>query len=253
MTSFDNFRSTSTVLLYWNSPCLSCFSAFNPSSCIKLRGILLLTFILSLFHRFTSTPSDTLSLRLADIVYSSTLRPRLPTSPPPTAIKTASNLTLTILTLLLAGGIQLHPGPKFIYPCGFCDTNVSWGCKGIACDACNIWYHHDCVDLASAEWERLGQHQSIQWICPRCDGINCDSFTYNSFELSLTNSFSPLSDFNQTIDSFTSDSPLSPKKTSSPGQKKPSHPQNSPPNNVQLCIHPAPAPMDFHERPTSEL
>lgn len=43
--------------------------------------------------------------------------------------------------------------------------------------------------------------------------MNCDSFTFNSFILTTSNYFSPLS---ETMDSIVSDSPFSPTKTSSP-------------------------------------
>lgn len=106
----------------------------------------------------------------------------------------------------------MNPGPKSIYPCGLCDLEVTWNTKSIACDTCEVWFHYDCVGLCTTDLERLGG-SSVVWLCPRCDSKNCDSFTFNSFMLSLSNYYTPL---NETVDSFTFDSPFSPTKTSSP-------------------------------------
>ena len=69
--------------------------------------------------------------------------------------------------------------------------------------------------LISADYELLGRASHVQWICPKCDSVNCDTFTFNSFELSTPNFFSPLD--TSTPVSFTSSNPtFFPKSASSP-------------------------------------
>ena len=67
------------------------------------------------------------------------------------------------------------------------------------------------------EYVLLGRSH-VQWLCPRCDSMNCDSFTFNSFELSCHNTFAPLAPDSQytSITSPSSTDPFSPKHTSSP-------------------------------------
>ena len=123
---------------------------------------------------------------------------------------------------MLSGDIEANPGPKVksIYPCGICEYEVTWKCKGICCDNCNIWFHHTCTNIDSLEYLLLGR-ANTQWKCPRCDSINVDSFTYNSFEISCHNSFAPLAqaEYRSSLDSISSD-PFTPIHTSSPQQKR---------------------------------
>ncbi len=102
---------------------------------------------------------------------------------------------------------------------------MTWSCKGVACDNCDLWYHISCIDLCSNDYDLL-QRSNVQWICPKCDSINCDTFTFHSYELSCSNYYHPLSEGNQTIDSITSNtSTFSPLKASSPKPRK--HPPTS--------------------------
>lgn len=81
---------------------------------------------------------------------------------------------------------------------------------------------------------------NVQWLCPRCDNINCDTFTFNSFEISCYNSFAPLSNDSQTrsINSFSSSEPFSPKHTSSPNtQQNRSLHSSSNKNSTQHACH----------------
>ena len=64
----------------------------------------------------------------------------------------------------------------------------------------------------------------VVWHCCKCDSINIDSFTFNSYELCTTNMFNPLSDADTTIESVTSC--FSPLHTSSPGDN--THRRKSP-------------------------
>ena len=96
---------------------------------------------------------------------------------------------------------------------------MTWQCKGICCEneKCGVWFHHSCVDVDSTEYVLLGR-SNVQWLCPICDCMNCDSFTFNSFELSCHNSFDPLASDSQytSITSPSSTVPFFPKHTSSP-------------------------------------
>lgn len=135
------------------------------------------------------------------------------------SISKTAPLTIT-LCLLLAGDIETNPGPN-VYPCALCDLEVTWTCKALCCDGCNVWIHTSCVDINSAEYSLLGK-SAVPWLCPRCDTMNCDTFTFNSFEISCYNSFAPLASALPTDDSksFSSDiNNFSPKFTSSPHQK----------------------------------
>ena len=127
------------------------------------------------------------------------------------------NATIFSVALLLAGDIQINPGPgtKSVYPCGVCEDPVTWNCRGVACDNCNIWYHGSCMELCTKDFELLNK-SNIQWHCHKCDTMNCDSFTFRSFSLNCTNFYSPLSDIDLTFESI--NSVFSPLKTSSPAQ-----------------------------------
>jgi len=157
------------------------------------------------------------------------------------------NPTLLVLALLLSNDIQLNPGPgnASIFPCGLCDHEVSWSCKGVACDECKIWYHKTCIELCTTDYDLLG-HTSVQWLCCRCDSINCDSFSFHSYELETTNTFSTIADPNVTLDSINTSSVFSPMKTSSPvsvighrGRQKPRSQQSS---SSSSSLFPNPSP-----------
>jgi exonuclease III len=96
---------------------------------------------------------------------------------------------ITLLAILLAGDIQLNPGPS-VYPCGYCEIPVTWEHKrAICCDEYNIWYHSDCFDLNASELNNL-QKDNVSWICCKCDTQNAGSFTYHPYELETSNQFS---------------------------------------------------------------
>ena len=68
--------------------------------------------------------------------------------------KTASNFKpgslpthTTLIVLLLGGDIELNPGPS-VYPCGYCQHNVSWNGDGLCCDNCDMWFHPSCIDIS---------------------------------------------------------------------------------------------------------
>ena len=123
---------------------------------------------------------------------------------------------LAILLILLAGDIQTNPGPgnRSTFPCGTCDIPVTWSQEGVCCNNCSVWYHKSCEDLSSRNMSYLGC-SSVIWHCCKCDSINVDSFTFNSFELFTSNIFTPLTDLDTTFKSVASSS-FSQLHTSSP-------------------------------------
>ena len=115
---------------------------------------------------------------------------------------------------MLSGDVQLNPGPNAsVHPCGICQESVTWSCKGICCDSCDIWFHYSCVDVGSAEYEALSR-PTVAWICSRCDSINCSSFTFRSYELECSNFYDPLQ--HSHIEFVDSSRSFSPARTSSP-------------------------------------
>ena len=132
------------------------------------------------------------------------------------------NKTLFTTFLILAGDIQLNPGPgnRSVYPCGVCEDPVTWKCRGIACDNCSVWYHGSCMELCTNDFTFLDK-SNIQWLCHKCDSVNCDTFTFRSFSLICSNFYTPIADPNVTLESV--NSVFSPLKTSSPNNPIKTH------------------------------
>ena len=128
---------------------------------------------------------------------------------------------LTLL-LILSGDVECNPGPKnaSVFPCGHCERPVSWSHLGVCCDECGIWHHKSCEDISTKEMEYL-ERSNVVWYCCKCESVNIDSFTFNSYELHTTNMFSPLSGTELSIDSLNSSTPFSPLHASSPRNQKP--------------------------------
>ena len=151
-----------------------------------------------------------------------------------------ANSSLGILLLLLAGDIQMNPGPgnRSVFPCGCCDIPVTWSQEGVCCNNCSVWYHKSCEDLSSRNMSYLGR-SSVIWHCCKCDSINVDSFTFNSFELNTSNVFNPLLDIDASIDSVDS-SCFSPLQTSSPQtsnrSRRASHHHSRPPSDTSHSV-----------------
>ena len=126
--------------------------------------------------------------------------------------------TIFTLILLLAGDIELNPGPvtqkATVWPCGVCQYPVNWEQEGVACDGCSLWHHRSCLSMCSNDYRDL-EGTNVVWLCCKCDSINCDSFTFRSYELQTSNSFHPLTEIDSSIDSVHS-SVFSPLHTSSP-------------------------------------
>ena len=116
---------------------------------------------------------------------------------------------------------MINPGPRnaSVFPCGYCQCPVNWSDQGVCCDECGVWHHKSCGDISTKEMEYL-ERSSVVWHCCKCDSVNVDSFTFNSYELYTTNFFSPLSGTDCSIDTLNSTAPFSPLHTSSPHRKK---------------------------------
>ena len=99
-----------------------------------------------------------------------------------------------------------------MFPCGIWEQPVTWCCAGVACDDCKIWYHETCTDMCFKYFEVLNR-SNVNWLCCKCDRINCNSFTFHSYELECSNYYSLIADIS--IDSLSS--AFSPLKTSNPG------------------------------------
>ena len=126
-----------------------------------------------------------------------------------------------ILLLILSGDIECNLGPKnaSVFPCGYCECPVTWSDQGVCCDECGVWHHKSCGDISTKEMEYL-QRSSVVWHCCKCDSVNVDSFTFNSYELYMTNFFTPFSGTEYSIDPLNSTTPFSTLHTSSPHQKR---------------------------------
>ena len=106
--------------------------------------------------------------------------------------------TILTLILLLAGDIELNPGPvtqkATVWPCGICQYPVNWEQEGVACDGCSLWHHRSCLSMCSNDYRDL-------------EGT--------SYELQTSNSFHQLTQIDSSIDSVHS-SVFSPLHTCSP-------------------------------------
>ena len=74
----------------------------------------------------------------------------------------------------------------------------------------SIWFHKTCIDMCSKDFDILNR-SNVNWLCCKCDSLNCNSFTFHSYELECSNYYHPIADMS--IDS------VSPLKTSSPGHQ----------------------------------
>ena len=107
----------------------------------------------------------------------------------------ASGCSWLIYLLLLAGDVELNPGPCSLrYPCGVCGKAVRNNDRAVACDTCNIWYHTNCMVMNPHVFESL-RDSDISWTCFSCGIPNFSSKLFESSSysnLSDHNSFEPL-------------------------------------------------------------
>ena len=117
------------------------------------------------------------------IVQSGTLYFEKPFSKPLLSVsKPSKSNSLWIIMLLLSGDVEVNPGPETKWPCGICQYPVTWSQEGVACDSCELWHHKSCISLCSDDFQLL-ERSNVAWKCCKCDSINCDTFTFHSFEL----------------------------------------------------------------------
>ena len=69
--------------------------------------------------------------------------------------------------LLLAGDVEVNPG-HVRYPCTMCKKAVKSNQRGILCDRCELWSHARCCAVDASQYERLGQNENEEWLCPSC-------------------------------------------------------------------------------------
>ena len=58
-----------------------------------------------------------------------------------------SVLSLATICLLLSGDVELNPGPRYKFPCGWCEKPVRANQKGLQCDECDKWFHSVCEQV----------------------------------------------------------------------------------------------------------
>ena len=131
-----------------------------------------------------------------------------------------SNKLLIVTLLLLAGDVEVNPGPGWSsFPCGLCDIDANWSNGGISCEHCDVWYHWDCARLNLSSFNRLSSPSRI-WICYKCSSKYFSHFPFHYSQLYLTvkNSFDPLSDTKCTfeLDAFSSTTAFAPRIHSTP-------------------------------------
>ena len=67
-----------------------------------------------------------------------------------------SNKLLIVTLLLLAGDVEVSPGPGgSSFPRGLCEIDANWSNRGIACEHCDVWCHMDCDPLNLSSFNRL--------------------------------------------------------------------------------------------------
>ena len=137
----------------------------------------------------------------------------------------ASGCSWLICLLLLAGDVELNPGPcSPRYPCGVCGKAVRYSDRAVACDDCNIWYHTNCMLMNTHVYESL-RDSDISWMCFRCGLPNFSSRLFESSscsDFSDDNPFEPLN-FSDCTKSKSPTTNFVPTASSTPFKDKKSH------------------------------
>ena len=144
-------------------------------------------------------------------------------------------IILFLLLLALSHDIESNPGPvqtevylegnSTVFPCGNCQTPVTWTCKGLQCDMCMIWYHADCQNVTDSLYDVLGDSTAgtAVWKCSICENINVSSNStpsLDSFETS--NPFANLDNSIESNMSFSNAHTSTPKRQNPQPKLKPS-------------------------------
>ena len=96
------------------------------------------------------------------------------------------------LLLQQSSDIELNPGSEIRYPCSICERACKWGERAVQCDACDHWYHKDCMLMRSALYDILRENESMIWICGNCGHSN-HSISIISDPPNTSNTYSSLS------------------------------------------------------------
>ena len=64
------------------------------------------------------------------------------------------------------GDIETNPGPPRD-PCGMCRKGVRVNQDGVACDACEQWYHCKCINMDKNTLHEIANNNS-EWYCHMC-------------------------------------------------------------------------------------
>ena len=182
--------------------------------------VLIFLLAASLYKNFTSPPGQDFFSACGPLVSSPRTFRALEEPKQPKKVS-----AVFLLSILLANDVHANPGPRnaSVYPCGLCQQNVKT--NAVACDECSVWFHKTCMELNSHDLELL-QRSHVQWICFKCDSMNCDSFTFTSFTCS-SNMFGPLSEpEDYSLGSLHSGTSFSPIKASTPRKRTDSQRQS---------------------------
>ena len=118
------------------------------------------------------------------------------------------------LLLLLAGDIEMNPGPTVKYPCGQCNKAVKL--DSVACNTCDRWYHRKCLGMRKNIFLNLGD---ASWHCLNCALPNVTAFLDSTVDVHETR-FDSLRDIStsESLESSVNFHP-SPTKCSSPKKR----------------------------------
>ncbi len=131
--------------------------------------------------------------------------------------------SLTLLTIILSGDLQVNPGPSThaqvnLYPCGVCEAPVTEHDKAIDCDEYQTWLHISCIGITDRDYETL-HSKPIAWICYKCSSPNFSNRFYEEIQSNFINSFSTISTLDTDIEEEYEDAIQQP--TSRPNRTKP--------------------------------
>ena len=118
--------------------------------------------------------------------------------------------TLVVILLVLAGDIEINPGPvKF--PCKMCHKPVVVNHRAVMCDRaeCQQWVHIKCGGIITPEeYEELknsSPSKKAVWFCSVCENLNLMTSFSSNDSFPTDNSFSVLSDSELEEESIGSD------------------------------------------------
>ena len=72
-----------------------------------------------------------------------------------------------LLLMILAGDIELNPGPAYRFPCVKCNKPVRSNQKGLQCDSCDRWCHAACEQISEETYYSYAG-STDDWVCSHC-------------------------------------------------------------------------------------